>query len=140
MNEALYKLAEAQLKNAELLRLQLEAQQRQNEILLQLVGQPKTDKILVKELFDNAMKVAQETTQNPNLVPMGTGNSQTSQQNISIEVGQKSTNTPKLDFAIEWLKSNPDDITKSGRALENEVLMEGETISYKWWNRAKKEL
>lgn len=70
-------------------------------------------------------------------IGLGTETSQTSQASIPIEIGTKTTLSPKLDFAIEWLKRNPQDKAKSGRELEVSVSMNGESISYKWWNKAK---
>lgn len=57
------------------------------------------------------------------------GNSQNSQ-------GKKAS--PKLEYAVQWLLQYPEDVLVSGRELEQRVTMNGETISYKWWNEAKK--
>ena len=67
---------------------------------------------------------------------LGTGNS----QNFPVQIGSKTTYTPKLDFAVKWLQMHPEDVARSGRDLETNVLMDGDTVSYKTWNKAKKEL
>jgi hypothetical protein len=48
--------------------------------------------------------------------------------------------SPKLEFAIQWLKDNPDDSYKSGRELEKSVLWQGSTISFATWNDAKRQI
>lgn len=50
----------------------------------------------------------------------------------------KISESPKLQFAIAYLQQNLQAKGMSGRQLEATVRMAGETISYKWWNKAKK--
>ena len=76
--------------------------------------------------FKKAMGSAKE----PVLVPVRSGNSQQSSQRLVL--------SPKLDFAMRWLQANPQDAKRSGRDLEKSILTDGKTISYKWWNKAKK--
>ena len=84
--------------------------------------------------FTKAMESAKE----PAFVPVGSGNSHRVPNSIVIKMSDKAILSPKLDFAKQWLQSNPQDATKSGRDLEKSALMDGKTISYKWWNKAKK--
>lgn len=79
----------------------------------------------VIEVVTKAPETAHETT-----IQLGNfGNSHTSPARKP---------SPKLEFAIQWLKQNPADMLKPGRELEAQVTMNGEPISYKWWNEAKK--
>jgi hypothetical protein len=115
-----------------LIEQQIEHQQRTNELLTALL-----------EAFKNAPPpVVQVTTQIPEkqhyeptetTITLGNfGNSQSSQPQET----QKPS--PKLEYAIQWLKAHPEDMLVPGRELEARVTMNGEKISYKWWNEAKK--
>jgi len=45
----------------------------------------------------------------------------------------------KLNFAVNWLATHPDDVYLGGRALENKVkYSEFQTITYRTWNEAKR--
>jgi len=46
----------------------------------------------------------------------------------------------KKQQAIEWLQANPGNASRTGQDLETNVKPMDETISYRTWNRAKKEL
>lgn len=71
-----------------------------------------------------------------------------SEQNTTIQLGnfgnsqtsQAKKASPKLEFAIQWLRQHPEHMLIPGRDLEAKVTMNGEPISYKWWNEAKKEV
>ena len=89
-----------------------------------------------KEDSDSVQALAQMMLNRANLGVQDVG-LPTSQALIPIEIGTKVTQSPKLDFAIEYLNKNPHERLKSGRELESSVFMNGETISYKWWNKAK---
>lgn len=62
---------------------------------------------------------------------LGSGNnSQSSQAHKKV--------SRKLEFAIKWLQQHPESLLTPGRELEAKITLDGETISYKWWNEAKK--
>ena len=64
-----------------------------------------------------------------------------SQTNLAEIVKKVAVATPsKMELAIDWLKTHPEDVVLTGRELEAARLPMGVKISYKTWNDAKKQI
>lgn len=67
----------------------------------------------------------------------GTGVPSVSQRFEKVE---KPVSKPPRELALDWLRMYPEHLEQPGRWLEEHITPEGVTVSYKTWNRAKKEL
>lgn len=76
--------------------------------------------------------------------PAEGGNKTAKSGNSSGKIAGNSVPKPpkdasKADLARWWFEQHPEDREKSGRDLEESAKPGGETISYKYWNKIKKE-
>lgn len=101
-------------------------------VLERLIEQNQRQPALIAAALVEALKTVNAGSFSPiqTTIELGNyGNSQSSQE------GKPS---PKLEFAMQWLRQHPEDMLVPGRELEARIMMDGKPISYKWWNQAKK--
>lgn len=55
----------------------------------------------------------------------------------NAETGAADGVSSKIDYAVRWLLTHPEDLALTGEQLERTVTPNGITISYRTWNRAK---
>lgn len=95
--------------------------------------------LLEKQLERPARTSRPKVAKTVNSPRVGQGLGQVSQAVPTVERVEKPVPKPPRELALDWLKVHPEHHDKPGRWLEENARPEGVVVSYKTWNRAKKE-